>query len=55
LIAALTAALALWGVLHAIGAVRLNNNVWRGVVVFATMAAFLGLWLLLLWRRSRAG
>lgn len=49
----LFAAIALWGTTLAIGAVRYNWNIWRGVVVLACVGGFLGGWLLLLWQRSR--
>ena len=43
-----------WGVWMAIGAVRYNGNPWRGVIVLAAFAIFLGGWLLLLGQRHRA-
>jgi hypothetical protein len=42
------AALAAWGLYHAFGAIRFNHDVRRGMMVFACMAAFLGIWLMLL-------
>ena len=47
-------ALVAWGVFHAVGAWRLNNDVRRLFVVLACVAAFLGFWGVLLaakWRR----
>jgi hypothetical protein len=43
-----------WGTWMAIGAVRYNGNPWRGVVVMAAFAIFLGGWLVLLAQRHRA-
>jgi hypothetical protein len=43
-----------WGTWLAIGAVRFNDNPWRGVVVFGSVAMFLGVWLLLLAQRHRS-
>jgi hypothetical protein len=42
-----------WGVFHAIGAWRLNNNPLRAVVVLVCVAAFLGFWMTLLAVRQR--
>lgn len=42
-----------WGVFHAVGAYRFNQNPWRGIVVLAFSGAFIGFWLLLLRSRSR--
>jgi hypothetical protein len=42
-----------WGIFHAIGAYRLNDNPWRAVVVMACVGGFLGLWGLLLRQRAR--
>lgn len=53
LLLAIMTGLLLWGVVHAVGAVRLNENPWRGVVVLACCAGFIGAWLLLLQARSR--
>ena len=44
----LVAALAAWGLYLAVGAFRFNHDVWRGVVVFGCMAAFLGFWLVMM-------
>ena len=50
------AALAAWGLYLAVGAFRFNHDVWRGVVVFGCMVAFLGFWLLMMkLRRTRQG
>jgi hypothetical protein len=50
----LVAALAVWGLYLAVGAFRFNHDVWRGVVVFGCMAAFLGFWLVMMkLRRNR--
>lgn len=40
----ITAGVALWGLFHAVGAYSLNHNPWRGVVVVAAVALFLGFW-----------
>ena len=53
LIVLLAAALAAWGLYHAIGAFLFNHDVRRGLVVFACMAAFLGWWLLLVRYRAK--
>jgi hypothetical protein len=42
-----------WGVFHAIGAWRFNNNPLRAVVVLACVAAFLGFWMAMLAVRQR--
>jgi lipopolysaccharide export LptBFGC system permease protein LptF len=44
-----------WGVLHAVGAVGFNGNPWRGAIVIASSAAFVGLWWLLLAGRRPRG
>jgi hypothetical protein len=50
----LVAALAAWGLYHAIGAYFFNKDVRRGLVVLACMALFLAFWLILLRvRKSR--
>ncbi len=49
----LLAALAAWGLYHAVGAFLFNRDVRRGLVVLACMAAFLGWWVLLLAHRKR--
>jgi len=43
----------LWGLVHAIGAWRLNHDPRRLVVVLACVAGFLGFWLTLLRARRR--
>ena len=53
LIVLLAAALAAWGLYHAIGAFLFNHDVRRGLIVLACMAAFLGWWLLLLRFRAK--
>jgi hypothetical protein len=53
LIVVLAAALAAWGLYHAIGAFLFNHDVRRGLVVFACMAAFLGWWMLLMRYRAK--
>jgi hypothetical protein len=53
LIVLLAAALALWGLYHAVGAFLFNHDVRRGLVVLACMAAFLGWWLLLVRYRTK--
>jgi hypothetical protein len=45
--------LVVWAVYMAVGAYWYNLNPWRAVFVLGCMAAFLGLWLLLLWNQSR--
>ncbi len=42
-----------WGIFHAIGAWRFNNNPLRAVVVLACVGAFLGFWLAMLGLRQR--
>ena len=50
----LVAALAAWGLYHAVGAFLFNKDVRRGLVVLACMALFLAFWLSLLRvRKSR--
>jgi cbb3-type cytochrome oxidase subunit 3 len=41
-----------WGIFHAVGAFRLDQNPWKAIVVMAFSLAFLGFWALLL--RARA-
>ncbi len=53
LIAAIMAAVLAWGVFHALGAVRLNGNPWRAVVVLACSMGFIGFWWLMLAARRR--
>ena len=48
----LVAALAAWGLYLAVGAFRFNHDVWRGVVVFGCMVAFLGFWLVMMKLRA---
>jgi hypothetical protein len=43
-----------WGTWLAIGAVRYNGDLWRGVIVLGSVAIFLGGWLLLLAARHRS-
>ena len=51
--------LVLWAGYLAIGAFLVarenNTNPWRGVIVLASMALFLGFWLLALWSQKRRG
>ena len=47
------AGIVLWGLVHAIGAWRLNHAPRRVIVVLACVAAFLGFWLTLLRTRRR--
>lgn len=55
-IAAIMAAVLAWGVFHAIGAYRFNQNPLRGVVVMVFSLTFLGFWLAMLsLRRDRRG
>jgi RsiW-degrading membrane proteinase PrsW (M82 family) len=54
MMAAIMLAVLAWGTWLAVGAVRLNNNPWRGVIVMASVGLFLGGWLLLLANRRRA-
>ena len=54
LILGIMAALVAWGLFHAIGAWRLNNDVRRPFVVLGCVAAFLGFWGWLLVAKSRA-
>ena len=49
----LVAALAAWGLYHAVGAYLFNNDIRRGLVVLACMGVFLGFWLSLLLLRKR--
>ena len=49
----LLAALAAWGLYHAIGAFLFNHDVRRGLIVLACMAVFLGWWMLLLRYRTK--
>ena len=53
LIWAIVAGVAVWGVVLAVGAWRLNHNAWRTVVVLACVAAFLGFWGAMLAIRAR--
>ena len=46
-------AVAVWGAVLAVGAWRLNHNVWRTVVVLGCVAAFLGFWGMMLAIRAR--
>ncbi len=54
-LAVIMVALVLWAGYVAVGAYWYNMNPWRGVIVLATMAVFLGFWLLALWTQSRRG
>jgi len=49
----LIAALAGWGLYHAVGAFLFNHDVRRGLVVLACMGGFLAWWLTLLRFRSK--
>jgi hypothetical protein len=49
----LVAALAAWGLYHAVGAFMFNKDVRRGLVVLGCMALFLGFWLCLLMVRKK--
>jgi drug/metabolite transporter (DMT)-like permease len=50
----LVAALAAWGLYHAVGAYLFNNDLRRGLVVLVCMGLFLAFWLsLLLLRKKR--
>jgi hypothetical protein len=42
-----------WGIFHALGAWRFNNNPLRAVVVLACVLGFLGFWLTMLAVRQR--
>jgi len=42
-----------WGVFHAVGAWRYNNNPLRAVVVLACVLGFLGFWMTMLAVRQR--
>ncbi len=54
LMAAIMLMVLAWGIWMAVGAVRYNDNIWRGVVVMTSFGIFLGGWLLLLAQRHRA-
>lgn len=41
-----------WGLLHAIGAYRLNYNPWRLLIVLASTLLFLGFWATMLAARQ---
>lgn len=47
------AGIVVWGIFHALGAWRLNQNPLRPVVVLACVAAFLGFWMTMLAVRQR--
>ena len=47
------AALAIWGLIHALGAYLYNYNPWRGIIVLACMAVFIGWWVWLLRLQAR--
>jgi lipopolysaccharide export LptBFGC system permease protein LptF len=49
----ITLAVLAWGVFHAFGALRLNGNPWRAVVVLACSIGFLAFWWLMLAMRRR--
>lgn len=53
LIVAIMLGVLLWGTALAIGAYLYNQNIWRGVIVFACTAGFIELWMLLLLIRGR--
>jgi RsiW-degrading membrane proteinase PrsW (M82 family) len=42
-----------WGAFHAFGALRLNGNPWRAVVVMACSGGFIAFWWLMLAARRR--
>ena len=42
-----------WGLFHAVGAWRFNNNPLRAVVVLACVLGFLGFWMMMLAVRQR--
>ena len=42
-----------WGLFHAVGAWRFNNNPLRAVVVLACVLVFLGFWMMMLAVRQR--
>ncbi len=44
-----------WGVFHALGAMQLNGNPWRAVVVLTCSIGFIGFWWLMLTIRDEAG
>ena len=46
--AVIIAGLLAWAIFHAVGAYLFNYNPWRGVVVLACFAIFIGGWMLLL-------
>lgn len=53
-ITAIMVAVLTWGIYHAIGAYRYNHNPMRAVMVLGCVAAYLGIWCLLLAaRRAR--
>jgi CHASE2 domain-containing sensor protein len=54
LILGIMAAIVAWGLFHAIGAWRLNNDVRRLFVVLGCVAVFLGFWGALLVAKSRS-
>jgi VIT1/CCC1 family predicted Fe2+/Mn2+ transporter len=43
----------IWGSIHAVGAYMYNHDVWRAVVVMASVLLFLGFWLAMLSARAR--
>ena len=51
----LIAALAAWGLYHAVGAFLFNHDLRRGLVVLGSMSVFLGCWMLLLRYRKKKG
>jgi hypothetical protein len=53
LFALIMGGLLLWGVYVAVGAYLYNRNPWRPLIVLASVCAFLGFWLLLLWTQKR--
>lgn len=52
LLLAIFAAVALWGLYHAVGAYRLNHNLYRPLVVIACVGGYLLIWAVLLKRRQ---
>jgi ABC-type antimicrobial peptide transport system permease subunit len=53
-IALIVVGLLAWGVFHAIGAYRMNDNPWRALVVLGFSLSFIVFWMALLaWRAGR--
>ncbi len=53
LLVGITLAVLAWGAFHAFGALRLNGNPWRAVVVMACSGGFIAFWWLMLAARRR--